>query len=36
LEELDAPGREKRMTISQAIMREWLRLFERLKPELAP
>lgn len=36
VDELDALEREKRLTISQAIMREWLRLFQRLKPEFAP
>lgn len=35
-EELDALERSGRRTLSQAIYREWLRLFSMLKPELAP
>jgi aryl-phospho-beta-D-glucosidase BglC (GH1 family) len=34
-EELDALERAGRLTIPQALMRDWLRLFGRLKPELA-
>jgi hypothetical protein len=33
LKELDALEREKKITISQAIYRDWLRLFVKLKPE---
>jgi hypothetical protein len=34
LEELDLLARENKITVSQAIMRDWLKLFVRLKPEL--
>jgi len=34
-EELKALRDAKQITIGQAIMLEWLELFERLKPELA-
>jgi hypothetical protein len=33
LEELDALERSKKLTISQAIYRDWLKLFVRMKPE---
>jgi hypothetical protein len=36
LEELEARARDKQITLPQAMMRDWLRLFQRLKPELAP
>jgi len=36
LEELDALERAGQLTIEQALWREWLRLFVRLGPELAP
>ncbi len=36
LEELDGLAREKKITIGQAIMRDWLKLFVRLKPEFIP
>jgi hypothetical protein len=35
LEELDALERAKKITIGQAIMRDWLKLFVKFKPELA-
>jgi hypothetical protein len=35
LEELDALEREKKITISQVIYRDWLKLFVKLKLELA-
>jgi len=36
VEEYDALGRAGKLTINQALYREWLRLFVRLKPEFAP
>ena len=36
LEELDALEREKKITIAQAIMRDWLKLFVKSKPEFVP
>jgi hypothetical protein len=35
-EELDALGRAGRLAVPQAIYRDWLRLFVRLKPQFAP
>jgi hypothetical protein len=35
-QELDALERDSKLTIPQAIYREWLRLFARLKPEFSP
>jgi hypothetical protein len=36
LEELDLLARTGQITIAQAMMRDWLKLFVKLKPELAP
>ncbi len=36
LEELDTLERSSKLTIPQAVYREWLRLFTRLKPEFSP
>ena len=36
VEEYDALERAGKLTINQAMYREWLRLFVRLKPEFAP
>lgn len=35
-EELDALESAGKLTIAQALYRDWLRLFVRLKPEFAP
>jgi len=36
LEDLDALDRKRQITIPQVMMRDWLKLFVRLKPELCP
>ena len=36
LEELESLTREKKITIAQAIYRDWLKLFIKLKPEFVP